>query len=60
MAEGGGATSSKPKDYTEEKAGKTKISKKNHRKLLVAKQKMGKTLIVIPGHQKWLQSLAAD
>ena len=27
MAEGGDATSSKPKDYTEEKAGKTKIPK---------------------------------
>ena len=62
VAEGEGATSSNPTEYTRKKAAKTKIPKtEKSKRILVVKQKvLMKRLIVIPRHQKWLQVLAAE
>ena len=62
VAEGGDATSSKPTEYNGKKQQKEKFQnqKKSHRNLSVKQKVLKKRLIVIPGHQKWLQGLAAD
>ena len=54
VAEGGGATSSKPTEYTGKKAAETKISKleKSHRNLAVKQKVLEKRLIMIARHQK--------
>ena len=62
VPEGGGATSSKATEYTEKNQQKQKFQnrKKSNRNLVVKQKVLKKRLIVMPGHQNWLQSLAVD